>query len=238
MSPATRSTLRIIGGVLALLIVLGLAVPAVGQLIRRTDQSTYELPAGLTTLTVESATGDITVHAVDADQEPHARATVQSSFRGPRVEAEQDVDSATLTAECPGVNWFNVCEVSWEVFVPVDASLDLRTAVGDVTVVGLSGPVNAHSSVGDVTVQDSRSPDLDLDSSVGDITVTALAPGSVTASSSTGDLTVQLPDEGSAYRLVTRTSLGGTHRDIREDATSPYVITLSTSVGDITVIQE
>lgn len=238
MRPATASKLRIAGMVLAALIVLGLAVPAVGQLIRHTDEQAFELSPGLTTLTVDSAVGDITVHTVAAHEEPLARATVQSSFRSPRIEEERGADSATLTSDCPGVSsWFNVCDVSWEIFVPDGASVDLRTSLGDVTAVGLTGPVRARSSVGDVTVEDSHSPSLDLDSSVGDVTVTALAPGSVTARSSTGDVTVHLPDDGSTYRLVTRTSLGDTRRDAREDSTSSYVIDLSTSVGDITITQ-
>ncbi|GAA1146810.1 DUF4097 family beta strand repeat-containing protein [Ornithinicoccus hortensis] len=234
MTRSTAAAIRIAGVLVAILIVLGLAGPGVAQLIRHTEVTEHPLAADLDRLTVHADVGEIRIRAMAPGEEPGAVATSRSSFTDPTVTVAQNGGATTLRSDCRGPGWIDPCEVEWDVLVPAGADVDLRTSVGQLRVVGVSGVVRAQTNVGDVILTDSGSPDVDVRSSVGEIFVTSLvAPDSVQGRTSTGDVRLTLPGDGAAYRVDTDTSIGETHNRVGDERGASKVITLSTSVGDI-----
>lgn len=233
MSATTKRAIVIVGSLVALLMVLALALPAVGQIVVSTSQRTDDLPTDLTSLTLDNGVGDITVRAADAGERPSARATVRSGLTTPEVDVTVDGDTASISDTCQN-SWWDNCSVSWTVVVPEDATLALTSSVGDITVTGTTAPLTVASSVGGITAQDISSPTVRANGSVGDVTVDFTAPPeSVEVSASTGDVTVTVPDDGTAYHVQTNTSLGEVHSGMGSDPAATHLIDVRTSVGDV-----
>ncbi len=238
LSPMDRSTRRLIvtiGSVLAVLIVLALAVPALSRLLESTERTSHALPADLTSLTVDSNVGDIEVRAVGPGEVPGAVATVRSGLAAAEADVVTTGASATLSDTCRN-RWWENCSVQWEVLVPADAAVTVDSAVGDITVVDLAGTLSVNSSVGSLTATGLRSDSVTARSSVGDVTLDLVtAPSQVRASSSTGDLTVTVPADDTTYLVTTSTSVGDVRNGVGSDNASTRTIDVRTSVGDITL---
>lgn len=86
---------------------------------------------------------------------------------------------------------------TWRLTIPASMGLDIHTNVGEVTIRGVEGPVNARSDVGDVSVIEGRGVTT-ATSGVGDVDVEST--GSVTASSGVGSVRVNgvvlIPERG------------------------------------------
>lgn len=239
MSRSNVAAFRIVGGLVAVVIVLGLAVPAIAQMLRHTAVSEHEIPAGLTSLAVRADVGEIRVRVVAAGEEPHAVSTSRASFSDPAIGVTHSGDTTRLDSDCTGPNWLDPCEVEWDVLVPAGTDVDLQTSVGEIHVAAVSGELRARTSVGDVVVTESASPVLNLQSSIGDVNVNStVAPDSVTVLTSTGDVRVALPGDGTEYRLDAETGIGETTNQVGDDRTSSRVLTLQTSIGDIFVLRD
>jgi hypothetical protein len=235
VTASTTNAIRIAGTVVAILIVASVAVPMLSGMLRHTEVETHDLSAATSELAVTSDVGDVRVRAVGADEAPRAVATLQSSFVEPRVTVDAGTRSASLEASCPGMNWFQICQVGWEITVPADTTVTVRSAVGDIRITAIAGEVSATSRVGDVIVRESASSSLSLHSAVGDLTlVSTVAPENVRATSSTGDVTVSVPRDGTTYDVTLDTSVGDIANRIGSDPTSSRVVDLSSSVGDVT----
>lgn len=236
MTPTTRSTIRIVGAVVAALMVLTAALSAMGQASRHTETTTHDLSAGLTSLEVVNDVGSVWVTAVEAGERPRAVVRSTGGFFEPSVGLSETGDTATLTGDCPSNIWFGPCDVEWEVFVPADVALSLESSVGDITVAGPAATVSAGVSVGQVNVSGATAEVLDLRSSVGDIVVDLAAPPTtLTATTSTGDVRVTVPDGATAYRVRSTTSVGTVSTTVPVDDASDHRLELLTSVGDVHV---
>lgn len=239
MSRSNVATWRIVGGLVAVVIVLALAVPAVAQMLRHTAVAEHELPAGLARLAVRADVGEIRVGVVAPGEQPRAVSTSRASFSDPAIDVTHSGDTISLGSDCTGPGWLDPCEVQWDVLVPAGTDVDLQTSVGEIHVAAISGELRARTSVGNVVVTDSGSPVLNLQSSVGDLNVHSLvAPDSVTALTSVGEIRVILPGDGTAYRLDAETSIGDTTNQVGDDRDASRVLTLQTSIGDIFVLRD
>lgn len=235
MTRSTKKAVQVAGSVIAILIVLSLALPAMAEMLRHTDVQTHDLSAEISVLEVTADVGDIEVHVVARDEVPRAIARVESSFVTPEVRVDAATETATLAGSCPGMNWLQVCAVNWVVMVPADTSVTVRSDVGDIRITALAGEVSATSSVGDVVVRESASTSLSLHSSVGDVTlVSTVPPEKARAASSTGDVRVSVPRDGTTYDVTLDTSVGDLTNSLGSDPTSSRIIDLSSSVGDVT----
>lgn len=235
MTSGTRRAIVIVGSLVALAIVLAMAVPAVGRIVQTTEEQSSPLPADLTHLTLDGDVGDIRLRAAAPDEEPRADMRITSSLSDPTAQVEVSGSRAELAGTCQS-RWWDSCSIVWDVVVPADAEVVVTSSVGDVTITDLAGPLVTESSVGSVTATGLSSPTVQARSSVGDITLDLVAPPeSVTASSSTGDVTLTVPDDTTAYRVQTTTSVGSITNEIGSDPSQDRSIDLRTSVGDITV---
>ena len=236
MTPSTRSTVRIVGSVLALLIVLSAALSAAAQAARTSTTSTHALPANLTSVELVNEIGRVLVTAVDAGEEPRVVLTATGGFSDPTFDVKESGGAVTLDGRCPTNQWFGPCDVNWQVFVPADVDVAVRTAVGDVVVTGAGRTVRAASDVGSVTVAGVRARTLDVQGSVGDVVVDVdVAPELLTARTSTGDVEVTLPVGSTAYQVRSSTSVGSVRTQVPVDDGSPHRLELLTSVGNVSV---
>lgn len=233
MSRATKRLIVLGGSVLALLIVLSLAVPAVSRVIESTTVQDHELAAGVTALTLDTSVGEVTVRAAGPGEQPGARATITAGLSTPETDVVVDGDTVTISDTCSSTWWGN-CSVDWDLVVPGDAALTISSDVGDVSVTDTTGPLTIASSVGEVSGQGLGSPEVTATSSVGDVTLTLVAPPDlVRVTSSTGDVSITVPDDGTDYRVEADTSVGDLLGGLGSDPSSTRLIDVRSSVGDV-----
>ncbi|MCK0110698.1 DUF4097 domain-containing protein [Ornithinimicrobium sp. F0845] len=234
MAPSSRRLIVIIGGIVAVLIVLALAVPTASRLLESTERTSHALPADLSELTVDSDVGDVEIRAVGAGEQPGAQATLRSGLVDAQAEVAVDGGTATLTDTCQN-RWWATCSVQWEILVPADTAVTVVSAVGEVTVENVTGPLSLTSSVGGLTATGLGSEQVTARSSVGDVTLELIAdPVALQASSSTGDVTITVPGDAT-YRVVATASVGEVRNTLATDEASTRTIDVRTAVGDITL---
>lgn len=199
-------------------------------------------------LTVKTDAGDVIIKTWNKSEayvkiygDNDAKRKMEFSF-------DQDENGITVIGEKEGgsfFGWFNNIDLKYEIMVPSNFDLDLKTAGGDMVVKNIEGTfnlktsggdiylntttgnLNAKTSGGDITLQKFEG-DSDLSTSGGDIEVDA-NNGKVFASTSGGDIYLK-----SSKGPVSAKTSGG-------DITLKYSgenlgISLITSGGDIDVI--
>lgn len=236
MTSTTRRAVLIVGSLVAALIVITLAVPAVGRIVQSTERGTHELPADLRTLVLHGEVGEVSVRAAEPGEEPRAEVTVRSTLRDPEVTSTVGDGRAELVSRCQDWWWLDNCSVDWEIVVPAETELTISNSVGDIVVRDVTGALSLSGDVGDLNILGVGSPTVSARSSVGDITLSLVAaPDEVAVTSSTGDVSVTVPDDGSGYHIETNTSIGSVTNQVGSDPAQSRLIDLETSVGDITV---
>lgn len=233
MSQSTRRAVVIVGSVLAILLVLALALPAVGRLAQSTETADHVLPEDLTALSLEVNAGDVTVRAAEAGESPGARARIRSGVTSPAAEVSTTGSTARISDTCRNAWWTN-CSVSWTVVVPPAASVEVVSSVGEVTLVDLAGDVSVVSGVGGISATGLEGATFRARSGVGDVTlVHATAPDTVDVVSSTGDVHLTVPADDTGYRIVADSSIGDVYDQVGSDPAQSRVLEARTSVGDI-----
>ena len=235
MPTSTKRAIILIGGVVAALLVLALAVPAVGRIVQTTETVQHELPADLTALSLDGSVGDVTVRAADDGEATSARATIRSGLSTPTTDAIVEGGQARVSDTCSGAWWSN-CSVTWTLVVPADTALEIVRDVGDISVREVTGPLSIDSSVGSISATGIGSPTVEARSSVGDVTLElATPPDRVTVAISTGDVSVMVPDDDTSYRVTAETSVGKTRNEVGSDPGASRVVEVRSSVGDVTL---
>ena len=236
MSPTARRTVRAVGSVLAVLMVLAAALSATAQLSRHSATTTHELSPGLTSVELVNDVGTVHVSTVGAGERPRAVANATGGFLEPRVDVGEAGGAASLDGHCPNNLWFGPCDVEWQLYLPADIAVSVTTSVGDITVDGVGTTVRAEASVGTVRLLDVTAETVEALSSVGEVVVELdVPPSSLTATTSTGDVHVTVPDGDTTYRVRSTTSLGSVTTTVPVDDASPHRLELLTSIGDVTV---
>ncbi|USQ75890.1 DUF4097 family beta strand repeat-containing protein [Ornithinimicrobium cryptoxanthini] len=235
MTASTKRAIVLAGSAVAVLIVLALAVPAVGRIIQTTEQASHDLPVGIVSLTVDGDVGDVAIRVAGPGEEPGAVATVRSGVTEPTVEAVVSGDAAVLSDTCPN-SWWDNCSVEWAVVVPAGTGVTVEHSVGDITVVEVTGAVSLSSDVGDITATGLGSDTVRAHSDVGDVVLDLVSPPEdLQVSSSTGDVRVTVPDDGTSYRVLAETTIGQLTNTIGSDNSQSRIIDVRTSVGDISL---
>lgn len=236
-------------------LLLGLAVSALGQ--QRTSRSQRFKAAAGGTLQLEVKSGRVLIHVGSADVGIEARRLVDADRN--LVMSQQ---GNTIRVEYgTRLRWNDLPSSEFEISIPQQFNLDLRTSGADVTIDGdIDGYVLGKTSGGDIRAH-SVSGDLDLGTSGGDVTVGILgaqasihtsggdikaksAAGGVDFHTSGGD--IEIGDVGGAFDAKTSggdIEAGNVASDV-EAATSGGDIQLAivsgkanmrTSGGDITI---
>lgn len=235
MNTPTRTVVRTIGIVVALVIVLAIAASLISRSLRSTDTGGEDLPGSLTTLSVQSGVGDVSIRAAAPGESASVAWTSRHGLVDPTVTVQVTGETARMVSDCPSF-WFADCSVDWELVVPAEVAVTIDTSVGDVSMTDLTGTVEVTSNVGSVSGTDLGGEHVQVRSDVGDVTLDlVVAPRAVTVGSDTGDVTITVPDDGTGYHVTTDTSIGDVRNTIGSDATQTRRINVSSSVGDITL---
>lgn len=158
--------------------------------------------------------------------------------------------------------------VSYELVVPVETRLHSKGESGDLTVMGIRGPVesnsssgdlkisnvskgvNAATSSGDVELEETGPGNVQLATSSGDVKISG-APGALRIATSSGDVTIHVP-EHAAFELHAQTTSGEIQTRIPivvHGSTSPhevrgkvrgggFLVEINTGSGEIRVDQQ
>lgn len=200
---------------------------------------------------VDTYAGEITVRTGERNQ---IRLVVTKSAPAGQaldritVDVAEDDNAVRARATYPGTVTGNT-SVSFQVFVPPDAELDLMTGAGAIRVRNVRGEISAQTGAGSVDVTGATGP-VTLNSGAGQVTYEGDPTGTCTFNTGAGSIRLRLPaDLDAEVQLDTGVGdidLGGfdVEGDIRgtevdgiigtgEDA----VIEASTSVGSIDLEQ-
>jgi DUF4097 and DUF4098 domain-containing protein YvlB len=240
-----------LGGVFAVVMILGTTWGVINMVGKVTEQRQVTLSPANDRIRVETSSGDVRIQPGDTDQIVVTE-RIEHTFSTPDVTAVATADGVRLTDGCRW--WASTCRVDFTLTVPDGQTIEIHTSAGDITVSGESGPLDLHTSAGDITVSGGSGP-LELHTSAGDIRADGITSGRVVARSSAGDVrlrfeqapddvrvdtsagdaTVQVPTAGVTYHVEIDTGAGDEHRGVPDDSRAQRHISVHTSAGDATV---
>lgn len=223
-----------------------LTISLSAQSLRLLHEKSYEVNSGQL-LEIQSDVGDIKITTWDKD-------IVSIKVFGGRNAADdvkfyfnQTSNGVLVDAEkrSSWSGWFGRIRVKYEIDVPRNFNLDLKTGGGDILVLDLNGEINLKTSGGDITCEEiigniiattsggdiqlnSHVGNVELKTSGGDIDIKS-SNGKVNAITSGGDITVDYLGENKGINL--RTSGGDVVVKIPESLKAD--LELRTSGGSI-----
>ncbi|MFC9230005.1 DUF4097 family beta strand repeat-containing protein [Streptomyces decoyicus] len=196
-------------------------------------ERTYTVRGTVTALSATTHGGNIEVVPVDAGGS--VKVTEKYVYNDRKPNPEHGVKDGRLTLKAADCGMGRKCEVNYRVLLPRNASVDLRTSGGDITVRGAAGGIAAETSGGDITVADSAARTAKAKTSGGDVDLAlSTAPDEVSGRTSGGNVTIRLPKGSYA---VNATTSGGTRKvSVPTDEGSAHKVTARTSGGDVSVV--
>ena len=217
----------------------------------RTEEQSFPA-AGLAALEVDGSSGSITISGADTDA-VHVTAEISDGLRKTGESRRVVGDTLQLHNTCPnfGSDW---CHVDYEISVPRDLTVVVRSGNGSVDVSGLSSTVTVDTDNGSVDLADLSgdvrvgsdngritavrldAPTVSADTDNGRLTLEfAAAPTNVVATADNGRITVVVPNDGTEYRVETATDNGSQDVTVPRDDASRRTITARTDNGSITI---
>lgn len=196
-------------------------------------QAPYTVTTPVTTLVV---TGNVATITVVGSQRSTTSVTVTMTYshRAPTVTRNLTGHTLRLGGACPDNE---NCTVTITVQAPRGIAARITDSVGDVSVAGLSGPVTATDSVGDIYATNMTSRTLTLQDDTGDISATMRTPpDSLQASTSVGAIDIGLPGSAS-YRVNAPddSDVNSVSVTVPVSASSPYSITADDDTGSVSI---
>ncbi|MBU7598442.1 DUF4097 domain-containing protein [Streptomyces sp. P38-E01] len=224
------------------------------QLISTVEHSSRPVGGDVRAVEVRVDVGKVTVNVTEEDT---ARASLRSTFtsglRPPAEAVEQVRDTLRVNANCGRLT--GDCSTDYELTVPAETRVTVRTAHGHVSAKGLRASVAARVEVGDVRMIDVRGRTITARSQTGNVTLsdvrfrtadTATERGQIRVVSTsgftrlralnhTGDVVLTLPRRSGPYAVEARGGTGRRTVDVERDAGAPATVQASTSEGDVTI---
>ncbi|KUL34197.1 hypothetical protein ADL22_30750 [Streptomyces sp. NRRL F-4489] len=199
-----------------------------------TTEQTYGVGGTITALSASTHGGDIEIVPVEAGTQVKVTEKARYDDSKPKTTHEVKDGRLTLTAD-DGCGFGHRCVVGYRILLPRNASVDLHTSGGDITVRGASGGITAQTSGGDITVEDTTARTAKAKTSGGTVEMTLGAvPDDVSGRSSGGDVTIRVPK---ALYAVDAGTAGGTRKvSVPTDEESSHKISARTSGGDVSVL--
>jgi Putative adhesin len=259
-APADRGDRRLLTGVRVATALVVLAALTFGTLLvvssffKRQHTETRAFTGTVRAVQVTSDIGDVRVRVVQPGEPVRATARITKAFEDPRWVAELRGGTLGVTGVCGDDGFVFDCAVDLTIAVPAGIPVQIRSATGDVTVVGafsgvdattntgdvlaqgVAGPVRIETNTGDVRALSTTGRVVDADTDTGDVRLTFDAPpDTVAARTNTGDVRVVVPDDGTVYEVDADTSTGDTGVDIQDVPDAGRTITAQTDTGDVRV---
>jgi hypothetical protein len=224
---------------------------------RHTSKHSYVLPHPVRTVEVNGGSGSVTVSTGAAHQVGVTERTVWSTTR-PVVLKTWIGDTLQLRAGCTDSHFFLFqslgCQVSLDITVPADVTLQVSTLSGSVTLHGVTGDVNTRTLSGSIDLEGLGGA-VAARTDSGEISADALLSGNVTAQAGSGSVQLDFaaaPDRVSAlvgsgsvdvvvprgqrYRVGGQTGSGSRDIDpLVQDATATRTVDVSSGSGSVSV---
>jgi len=166
----------------------------IGRVAERTEQTFTVDDAP--TLGAETFAGNVTVRRGASGQIRIVltkRAVNSNRLEAIDIDIEERDDEVRIEASKPGGLTSNV-SVSFEIYAPADAELDLETGAGNVRVNDVDGEIAAHTGAGNVTVEGATGP-VALDTGAGNIRYDGEPMDRCAFKTGTGNVTLVLPGD-------------------------------------------
>lgn len=196
-------------------------------------ERTYSVEGRVTALSATTHGGNIDVVPIDAGGS--IKVTEKYRYNDRKPSPQHTVKGGRLTLKAEDCGMGRRCEVGYRVLLPRNASVDLHTSGGDITIHGTAGAINAETSGGDIRVADSTARTAKVRTSGGDVDVAlSAAPDEVSGRTSGGNVTIRLP-KGS-YAVDAKTSGGTSKVEVPTAAGSAHKVIARTSGGDVQVL--
>lgn len=201
--------------------------------------------------------GSVTVRAGSPGEATNVTRRVQYGLLEPTFDDDVSTvdgsDVLRLRGDCPtmaGV-W---CRVDYTVTIDPEASVQVVTSHGSLSISGIDGDVEVTSDAGSVTLadlggavtvdagagfiraEDLRSTRVSARSDAGSVRrFFDVAPEAVSARAGAGRVEVVLPDDGAVYLVDIATDAGSTTVAVPTDPDSTRAITARSDAGDVSV---
>jgi hypothetical protein len=238
---STMSPERRYGIAISVALILGGVYWALTSLSEDTKTSHQTYPVVGTTLSIETSSTEIQVHAGDVKE-----ITVDRKFKRNALgsDPKDKYDDGKLEVGAGGCGFLSFgCDTDYVVTVPKDLDVTIKSSSGDLKVVGLGGSTTLESSSGRIEAQD-LSGDLTLASSSGDLEAAGLTAASVSSKSSSGsvelsfitapttvdvvtssgDASVRLPEGDETYKVDTDSKSGDETAEVKIDPAATRTI--------------
>ncbi|GGS55042.1 DUF4097 family beta strand repeat-containing protein [Streptomyces cinerochromogenes] len=219
------------------------ACSALGQ--GNTFEDDAKVSGKVTSVRLDNSDGGVRVDASAAASSISVHRKVH--YRGDRPSGTSfRVEDGVLTLSGCGEN----CGVDYAVTVPAGlpvtggtsngglalagvGPVDVHTSNGEVAVTDATGPVKLRTSNGEINVKGVKGGDVVAQTSNGEVTIRTVTPQNIKARTTNGSLTVTAPP--ATYRISADDSQGDKKVAFANDPSGEYRLDLSTTNGDLTV---
>lgn len=249
-----RTPWRIVGSIIAVLLLLGGVARVVGVLADREVRVDEVVdPVGRDALVVELPNSRVEVVGADVEVVT-VRGSSTSGLRERGVEVDVEGDRIVVSMECH--DWLSLgdCGADLRVEVPrslaveidapnseltlrdLDAAVRARSSNTDLVAVGLGGPTVLETSNSSITATAMRSADVELLTSNDRVRLEFIEPPrSAVVRTSNDAVEVVLPDTADFYDVRLQTSNGRSSSEVRSDPDSDRLVQVDTSNDDVVV---
>ena len=242
------------GPVRVVTVAVGIGVIAMGttsaitQFATRMKTESLTVTDRITSMKVDVDAGDVLIRD-GAPQDPIAiEVHTTSSLSDPRWTHSVENGALALTGGCSGGWLVYTCSVDYEIVVPPDVKVEVRTGSGDTTITGLSGATKVRTGSGDIRLG-TIGGEIEARTGSGDLRATQLDSARAELRTGSGDLSADFTARTSQVRAQTgsgdiwttfsvapssvevRTGSGDAGVSVPQDGTS-YDVTGQTGAGD------
>ena len=196
--------------------------------------ATYNLPAGVKTLTVNNQAGTTQVTAASGAGQIHV---VQRPAGKPTAYRKTAGSAATIGANCPGGIHFGDCHMDYQIQLPPGTALTVAADAGRVILHGGLTRAQVTTDAGQVSGTGLGSGSFTVATQVGEVDLAfASAPARVKVTTTAGAIDVTVPG-GASYKVTTSATVGDEDVTVPSDANAANIIDLRAEVGHISLHQ-
>ncbi len=189
----------------------------------------YDVKDAVTTLRVQSGSGDVVVNESDRTG---IAVTETLHYRGDKPTDGHEVGDGTLTLAYT----CDDCSIDYNVEVPKGLNVKVDTGSGEITLRALSGPVDVSTGSGEVDASGLLGKTFVAEAGSGNVEAKfGAAPDSVTIETGSGDGIAWVP--GGSYHATLHTGSGEQTVEVTNDPAAPKKIVIQTGSGDSKVLK-
>jgi Putative adhesin len=194
--------------------------------------ATYNLPAGVTTLTVNNQAGTTQVTAASGGGQIHV---VQRPAGKPTAYRKTAGSAATIGASCPGGIHLGDCHMDYQIQLPPGTALTVTGDAGRVILHGGLTRARVTTDAGQVSGTGLGRGSFTVATQVGEVDLAfASAPARVKVTTTAGAIDVTVPG-GASYKVTASSTVGDEDVTLPSDSNAANVIDLHADVGHISL---